>query len=376
MPGKSIQNRLPILTVNPDDCVLCYACVRDCPARAIEVKPNATAVRIITEKCTACGSCYTVCPTEAISYTSDILNVEKYLSSDVITAAIIDPSISGEFPDITDYRNFVGMIKALGFNYVNDMSFGVDLIAREYAQIFNEFKGKYFISSKCPAVVYQVTKYYNSLTDNLVPILSPLAAMAAVVRKKYGPSVKVIAISPCLASKLEQQEQKDESKVDTHITFTELRQLFLKNEITETKVEFEEFDPPFGRKGSLFPLTSGLMQTAGQNEDLLTSNFHSSSGRHNMLDAMNEFVLSNDIHKHLDLLYCEGCIMGPGMSPGGRKFMRQTLVKDYTRKRLKVTSESDWEKEMANYSDLDLGHSFRADDQRLPTPPAHKIEEI
>ena len=238
MPGKSIQNRLPILTVNPDDCVLCYACVRDCPARAIEVKPNATAVRIITEKCTACGSCYTVCPTEAISYTSDILNVEKYLSSDVITAAIIDPSISGEFPDITDYRNFVGMIKALGFNYVNDMSFGVDLIAREYAQIFNEFKGKYFISSKCPAVVYQVTKYYNSLTDNLVPILSPLAAMAAVVRKKYGPSVKVIAISPCLASKLEQQEQKDESKVDTHITFTELRQLFLKNEITETKVEF------------------------------------------------------------------------------------------------------------------------------------------
>ncbi|MEA1876911.1 MAG: [Fe-Fe] hydrogenase large subunit C-terminal domain-containing protein, partial [Bacteroidota bacterium] len=335
-----------ILTVKPEDCVLCYACVRECPAGAIEVKPNTSAVRIIPERCTACGSCYQVCPTEAIYFKSDLERVESYLNSKTTSVALVDPSISAEFPDITDYRHFIGMIKALGFDYVNDISFGVDLIAREYARIFGEFKGKYFISSKCPAVVYQVAKYYSNLVENVVPVLSPMAATSAVVRKNYGQDINVVAISPCLATKLEQRDQLNESKIDAHITFSELRKLFKSREITENLVEFEEFDAPVGRKGSLFPLTSGLMQATGQKEDLLNSNFHSSSGRNNMLDAMDEFALSNEIRKHLDLFYCEGCIMGPGMSPGGRKFMRQTLVKEYTHKRLGVTNEKQWLKDL------------------------------
>ncbi|MCK5821782.1 MAG: 4Fe-4S binding protein, partial [Bacteroidales bacterium] len=369
------QLKASILTVKPEDCTLCYACVRVCPARAIEIQSNANAVRIIPERCTACGSCYEVCPTEAIYFDSELDRVEFFLNTETISVALVDPSISAEFPDITDYRHFIGMIKALGFDYVNDISFGVDLIAREYAKTFGEFKGKYFISSKCPAVVYQITKYYSNLTDNMVPILSPVAATAAVARKKYGQGINVVAISPCLASKLEQRDQVNESKIDAHITFSELRKLFNRREITENLVEFEEFDSPVGRKGSLFPLTSGLMQASGQKEDLLSSNFHSSSGRNNMLDAIDEFALTNEIRKHLDLFYCEGCIMGPGMSPGGRKYMRQTLVKEYTHKRLGVTDEKQWLKDLESFSDIDLSRTFKPDNQRFPAPPEKKIKE-
>ena len=62
-------------------------------------------------------------------------------------AAIVAPSISGEFVDITDYRKFVQMIKSLGFKYVCEVTFGVDLVAREYKKLFEDFKGKYFLSS-------------------------------------------------------------------------------------------------------------------------------------------------------------------------------------------------------------------------------------
>lgn len=364
------------LQVHPEDCISCYACVRVCPARAIEVKANAAAVRIIPERCTACGSCYEICPTEAISYPSDLEQVVGILTREEPVAFLVDPSISAEFPDINDYRSFIGMIKALGVHYVCDVSFGADLVSGEYRRLFEAFKGKYFISSKCPAVFRHVMKYYPALTDNLAPIVTPESAMARVVRKKYGNGVRVISVSPCLASRFDPADPSAGSQINGYLTFRELRLLFDRFQIKEGQVEYQEFDPPFGRKGSLFPLTAGLMQSAGDAEDLLASNFHSASGRSNMLDAIDEFNQSNEIRKHLDLFYCEGCIMGPGMTQGGRKFMRQTLVKDYTRKRLQMTNEEEWLKHMHTFADTDLSRTFLRDDQTLQSPSDEEIEQV
>ena len=80
------------------------------------------------------------------------------------------------FHDITDYRKFVEMIKALGFTYVNEVSFGVDLVAARYKELFEDFKGKYHITANCPAVVSHIEKYYPHLITNLAPIVSPMIA--------------------------------------------------------------------------------------------------------------------------------------------------------------------------------------------------------
>ena len=373
--NKSTQ-KPAVLEVNPSDCILCYACVRECPAQAIEVKSNEDSVRIVQDRCTACGSCYTVCPTEAIHYLSDLPDVELALSENSKVVALIDPSISAEFPDITDYRRFIGMIKSIGFHYVLDVSFGAELVAQEHARIFSSFKGKYFISSKCPAVVYQVTKYFSNLTENLAPIKSPAGVTAEIARANYGTEAYIVSVSPCLASKLEQEDPDSGLCIDAHITFTELRKLFTHSAITEKQVEFADFDNPSGRKGSLFPLTSGLMQTAGQMENLISSNYHSSSGRNNMLDALDEFNKSNEIRKHLDLFYCEGCLMGPGMSPGGRKFMRQTLVKDYAKKRIEELTEAEWQVNVDQYQEVDFGRSYTQDNQSFEPVSEEKITEI
>jgi transcriptional regulator with PAS, ATPase and Fis domain len=96
-----------------------------------------------------------------------------------------------------------------------------------------------------------------------------------------------------------------------------------------------------------------------------------------MLDAVKEFESRIDmIQRHFNIFYNEGCLMGPGTSPGGEKFLRRTLVTDYANKRLKKFDHVTWEKDMKLFSDLDLTRQFIANDQRLVDPSEEMIREI
>jgi len=365
-----------VIWVEPADCILCYACVRECPVRAIEVRTNADHVRIIPDRCIACGSCYTICPTRTIHISSDFEAAREAIRSGIPCFAITDPSISAEFPDITDYRNFVGMIRALGFKGVYDMSFGVDISARIHARTFNDFKGKYRLSAKCPALISYIRKYHPELTDNLVPVETPYSIMSRIIREKNPGNCFVVLINPCLASRLEIKQDPHESRIDAQISFIELRQWFLETRISENSVEFSEFDQPQGNKGALFPLSPGFLQAAGLSEDLLTSNFHSSDGRMNMVESVEEFAKTYDIRKHLDLFYCEGCIMGPGMSPHGHKFRRRTLVTDYATKISENQDAAAWNQTLEQYLDADYQRVYSPDSQVMPDPDDSEIQDI
>lgn len=366
----------PIIRIEPDSCILCYACVRECPVMAIEVKPNVDHVTILQDRCIACGSCYTICPTRAVKIRSDLQKVRETVRSSRHTCAIIDPSISAEFPDITDYRNFAGMIRSLGFSGIYDLSFAVDLSARAHAALFADFKGKYRISSKCPAVVSYIQKHHPELTDNLSPIYSPASIMARIIRETVPDDPWIVLINPCLASRLELGQPGDPHHIDAQITFPELREWFAGDQISENSVEFSDFNPPSGRKGSLFPLPSGFMQAADQFEDLLMSNFLSTNGRQDMIDSIDEFATSYDIRKHLDLFYCEGCIMGPGMSADGHKFRRRTLVTDYASKRLKKSDLENWQSNLEKHKIEKTDRIFHPDSQHLDMPDETEINDI
>lgn len=71
----------------------------------------------------------------------------------------------------------------MGINYVNEVSFGVDLLAYKYLNLFSDFKGRYYISSCDPVVVAFVEKYHPNLVSNLAPFVPPMIATAKVVRK-------------------------------------------------------------------------------------------------------------------------------------------------------------------------------------------------
>jgi iron only hydrogenase large subunit-like protein len=368
---------MALIHIDTKKCNLSYSCVRICPVNAIKVEAHQEYPEVMHNACIGCGHCIKVCGPGAISYKSSKEQTKKLLESENKVAAIVDPSISGEYPDITDYRKFVDMIRGLGFEYVVEVSFGVDLVARKYHELFEDFKGKYYLMANCPALVSYIEKFHPELVDNLAPIVSPMIATAKVVRKKYGNDVKVVFIGPCLEAKDEAALYKDDGKVDSVLTFLELRELFHEFNITEKKVEFSDFDPPIGNLGSLYPISNGILQAGAMNENLITGKIITTEGRNNMIEAVNQFEKHIDfIKKHFNIFYNEGCLMGPGMSPGGEKFQRHALVVEYAKKRLKKFNPLEWEKNMEDFLKLDLTRKFKANDQRMPEPSEEKVQEI
>ncbi len=368
---------IPLININKELCTVCYACVRVCPVNAIQVKPNQEFPEVNNSSCIGCGSCLKVCSPLAISYTNSKEEVKTLLHSSSKVAAIVGPSISGEFDDITDYRKFVQMIRQLGFDYVNEVSFGVDLIAKEYKDFINDFKGKYYITSICPPIISMIEKFHPDLVNNLVPLISPMMATSKVVKRIYGEDVKVVFISPCIASKWSAKRHDPKSAVDEILTFVELRELFEEYAIHESTLEFSDFDAPLGYKGSLFPINNGFLQAVDIDENLLTSSITSAEGKANSLAAIAQFEESIEFIKHhFNLFYCDGCLMGPGTSRGGKKFIRRTLVIDYANKRLRDFDKEKWEKEVEQFNDIDFTRTFEADDQRLPEPTEEVIQEV
>ena len=349
-------------------CRTCYTCVRECPARAIRIVGGQA--EVITERCVACGNCTKVCSQGAKVFLNTTDQVQKLLDNSEKIAAIVAPSFPAEFPEAGDYRNLVGMIRTLGFNYVSEVSFGADLVAHRYRQLISEAGEKNYISSDCPAIVSFIRFYHPDLTDNLVPVVSPMLAMTRVMREKYGSNLKIVFIGPCVAKKAETPE------VDASITFTELREMFRTAGITEGNFKPSEFDAPLGGRGAIFPVTRGLLQAAGVNDDAITGNIIAAEGRIGFQEAIKEFEEGMIGGQHLELLCCEGCIMGPGMSKGGKQYNRRALVSGYAHQKMESMNIEEWQKNLLTYDRLDLTVKYKAEDLRRELPENEDINIV
>ncbi len=138
------------------------------------------------------------------------------------------------------------MIRQLGFDYVHEVSFGVDLIAAEYANLFTKAEGKYMITANCPSIVNLIEKFHPELVPNLAPLVSPMIATAMVVKELYGADAATVQIGPCLDAKDEALIYDSGKLVDGVLTFMELRQFFDEFKIQERLVKMSDFDPPHG----------------------------------------------------------------------------------------------------------------------------------
>ncbi len=369
-----MQNQ-PLITINDEKCTNCYSCVRICPVKAIEARAEKPYPIIVNKRCIGCGDCIEACSPEAITYRSSIEDAKQFLKSKGKKVAIVSPSISAEFNDITDYRKFVAMIRSIKIDYVNELSFGVDLLAYKYLSFYGDFKGRYYISSCDPVVVSYVEKYHPNLVKNLAPFVSPMVAMAKVVRKKYGNDINVLYIGPDIASKDVALKTTGNSKVDVVITFPELRQLFRELNIEENTVEFSEFDDPIGYKGSLYPLANGFLQAADIDENLLTSQVVTVVGKKQMTGCINEFSSNlKVIKRNLHVTYGNS-LEGPGISHKGNRLYKERLVIKYANKRLMNFFRADWYDKLNKYIDIDFKRTFKPNDQRIPEPPKEKLEE-
>jgi len=366
-----------VIYINEDKCRNSYSCVRACPVNAIEVRPERRHPVIIADRCIGCGLCFLSCSPKAIELMDSRRQVRELLASGRKTAALIAPSIASEFDDITDYRKFVGMIRKLGFTYVHEVSFGVDLVAYAYKKLFEESSGKYYITSNCPAIVEMTEKYHPHLVPNLAPLVSPMVASAMVTRDLYGEDVANVFIGPCIDIKAEAELYKGKNLVEAVLTFIEIRQMFVENGIQEKTVKMAEFDPPFGNWGALYPYPAGILQAAGIKRDLVSSHVITASGAEDVKEAINDFDHHIDtIRHHFNLFFCPGCMLGPGMIRHDERFRRRSLVKQYAEKRVEALDKKQWQKNLDRWSSLDLTRTFMPNDQRIPEPSPEAVNEV
>jgi len=372
-----MTNRKPVVYINDEKCRNSYSCVRVCPVNAIEVKPQKAHPYILPDRCIGCGLCYVACTPHAIEFRNSKEDVKKLLLSGRKTAALIEPSIASEFDDITDYRKFVAMIRALGFDYVHEDSFGVDLIAAAYAKLFLKAEGKYLITANCPSIVKLIEKFHPDLVPNLAPMVSPIVATAMVVKELYGPDVATVQIGPCIDAKDEALIYNEGKLIDGVLTFVELRELFDEFRIQERLVKISDFDPPHGNWGALYPLPAGIIQAGGIKRDMVSSRVITASGKEEILEAINDFDNYIDtIQHHFNLFFCHGCLLGPGMQHHNERFRRRALVRKYAEKRVGKLDKTVWQKDMDKWSKLNFSRTFTPDDQRIPEPPEEAVAEV
>jgi iron only hydrogenase large subunit-like protein/nitrogen-specific signal transduction histidine kinase len=348
-------------------CRTCYTCVRECPAKAIRIVGGQA--EVIDERCIACGNCTKVCSQGAKVFLNTTDRVIKLLETGQKVAAIIAPSFPAEFSDVPDHLVLTGMIKALGFEYVAEVSFGADLVADRYKKLVSEEKN-FYISSDCPSIVNYIKFYHPSLVDNLAPIVSPMVAMSRVVREKYGKETKIVFIGPCVAKKAESSE------IDEAITFTELRDLLADRGITPETAKPVDFDQPVGGRGAIFPVARGLLQTAKISDNAITGNIIAAEGRIDFQGALKEFEAGLIKNQHMELLCCEGCIMGPGLSKNGKQYNRRSLVSSYANSKMKNIDSESWQKSFDEFAELDLSIRHKPAEPWIETLNEDDVNDI
>jgi iron only hydrogenase large subunit-like protein len=362
--SQSFRTQL-VFTIK-DRCRVCYTCLRECPVKAIKII-NGQA-EVINDRCIGCGNCVKVCSQGAKVSLRSVNEVYKLLRSGHKVAACLAPSFPAEFSEIRDHRVLVGMIRSLGFDYVTEVAFGADIVAQEYEKRIKSEGYTGDISSDCPAVTYFIRHYHPDLVGSLAPIVSPMVAMTRIVRAKYGDDLKIVFIGPCFAKKAESTE------TDEVMTFLELREMFTQSGIRES-AEPSDFDPPVGGKGAIFPITRGLFLTTNSHEDIPEERTVIADGRVNFKEAIKEFEDGFIRNKHLELLCCEGCIMGPGTSPGGKKYARSAAVGEYVREKLSGLDQETWQDQVKRFSSIPLEQTFEPDDRRFEIPSGDEIQE-
>ena len=199
-----------------------------------------------------------------------------------------------------------------------------------------------------------------------------MIATARALHQRMGRDTKVVFIGPCIAKKGEADYEQFEGEIDGVLTFVELRVMLARAaiDLSARAPADDEFDPPHGSLGSLFPLTRGLLQAAGLSEDLLTGEIVSADGRHDFGAAIEDFKSGKTQARLLDILCCHGCIMGAGFTQDEPVFTRRAEVSHVARERHATFDEAAWEAAMAEFDRLDLSRTYAVFDQRLDELPA------
>ncbi len=351
-------------------CTGCYACIRNCPTKAIRIREGLA--EIIKERCIDCGNCVNVCVTKAKQVESDMELVWQMLSQYSNVIALL----SSSFPAVLvgcRPGQLVAAIKKLGFSEVIEDAFGAELVGIEYTSFLRRNKDGSIISSNCPAVVSYIKKYHPELLSNLAPIVSPMIATGRAIKWRYNPQAKVVFIGPCVAKKVESMDNGVAGAVDAVLTFAELKEMFAARGIIPLDENPEQFSGPKPNLGRLYAVTRGLLKGMGLPDDIMLNDVTSVHGRDYVVQILGEFARGEITARFANLYFCHGCISGPFIDNELSRFRRKELIARYTRDN---ADPEQTKRDIKEYADIDLSRQFTAQPVSLPLPSEEAVKRV
>ena len=219
----AVESDNPALVRNEALCVNCSMCRQVCEDY-IGVHGHYSLEKTGDKAiCVHCGQCINVCPTGSLFGRPEYEDVAKAIGDpDAIVVFSTSPAVrvalgeafgmpAGSF----EQGKMVGLLRALGADYVLDTNFAADLTIMEEASELVERLTKNTgpipqFTSCCPAWVKYAETFHPQWLPNISTAKSPIGMQGAAVKTYFAEQNKLdarrivhVAVTPCTAKKFE-----------------------------------------------------------------------------------------------------------------------------------------------------------------------------
>ncbi|MCL1928382.1 MAG: methyl-accepting chemotaxis protein [Treponema sp.] len=310
----------PVIGINEEKCINCYACITACPVKYC-MDGSGETLTINHDLCIGCGHCIPTCTHKARELIDDTDRFFADLKQGEPIVAIAAPAVASVFPG--NYLRINGFLKSLGVKAVFDVSFGAELTVVSYVNYIKKKKPRMVIAQPCPAIVSYIELYHPNLVPYLAPADSPMLHSLKMIREYYPQfqNFKLAVISPCIAKKRE----FDETKLgDYNVTMLALKKHIEQNNINLGSFPEVEYIGAPAERAVTFSAPGGLLDTAERFVPGIRRNTRKIEGVetiYHYLRGISHLLDTPDIEFPLliDCLNCEmGCNGGPGTGNIGK----------------------------------------------------------
>lgn len=274
-PKVKIDESNPSLQRIESRCIDCGICLRTCEnVVGLDHKYE----REDKPLCINCGQCIMNCPVGALCTKYDykkVLNIvhDSNFKVAISVAPAVRVSLSSELgKGFENMENMLpSILRALGFDYVFDVTFGADVtIMEEASELVERLKtgsNLPMFTSCCPSWVKYLSMMHPELLPNLSTAKSPIGMQSTLIKSYFKEfndikeDIISVVVAPCTAKKYEIEGMD----TDYIITTNELAMMIRECDIDIDSLKPSDFDlllSKGSKAGLMFGRSGGVMESA------------------------------------------------------------------------------------------------------------------